>query len=212
MTLTWNPPAIIDPRRLRLSAYVRAAVEKLRPDVLCVPQVGMGKLLAGVGALGLSAHETVAGIRPRVIVSESDPALRAVWEAAQRGELTEAADLARFLYNDRVIWHVEHGGHPWIGLCHDGEDRSREVEGRVCPAAWAIAVAAGAGAWRRDAQGRFDAPLAPGELTKRIFPPHHVPSCTVAGDPAHGCGVCEGEDTCTCPKNLRARSGRTCSV
>lgn len=181
----WSPPTITSARRLALSVHVRAAVEKLRPDVLCAPDVGFGEHLSGLGSY---THCTEApgdsgsaaefkGVRcprcfsaPRLIVSASDPAIRAVWEAAQRGELVEATDLARFLYNDRVIWHAKHGSDPWLGLCRNGEDRTRATEGRVVPASWAIAVAAGAGAWSRDAEGRFNAPFLAGELTERIFP------------------------------------------
>jgi len=187
--MIWSPPAIIDPHRLRLSACVRAAVNLIRPDVICLPWAGMGELVAGIGG------------GPRLIVSESDPALRAVWEAAQRRLLTAA---------------VPYGTCGWKG-CQDGRlgfEVPADTAGRPKPtssgafrllascinehpyasypphvyAGWAIAVAAGAGCWSRDAQGRFNAPLAEGELTERIFPfvrgVHHYPAACPTGRPA----------------------------
>jgi hypothetical protein len=35
--------------------------------------------------------------------------------------------------------------------------------------------------------------------------PKHAPRRTSAGDPAHGCEICDGEDVCTCPGRRRAR-------
>lgn len=118
-------------------------------------------------------RDIASGRLPRLIICESDPALRVAWEAARstRGEeLSHEVVEALCLWRDRFCRYNDNAAQAFGELCSLEDEWTDEY------AWWALAAAAGCrdGRWARDASGRLASPYHasgdPGEVERRLFP------------------------------------------
>lgn len=184
----WHPPAPGLGSKRRDAALVAERLAVWAPKLIVLPFAGLA------GELSRCA----SGVR--LVVADSDPAVRAVWKIANDGRLAEACAIARERWRVLVLRRAPGADAPLARLDKPrlvktpeqarvwaAWNRLREMEPRFVQeggddptgieyAAWSVAVFAGAigGRRRRNGDGRVNIPYGPsyaeGWLPERIAP------------------------------------------